>query len=377
MVVVAAIVGAWALLWPLTDLIAAHDVGRIAGPQRAVHLQSAHEAVRTQLLTLAAGIFVAGALWFTAQNYRLSRQGQVTDRYTKAIEQLGSDKLDVRIGAIYALERIARDSARDHPTVMEVLAAFVREHSSERRPPQATDSAGTREPDRPIRPDVQAAATVIGRRNPRDGRQRVDLTSTDLRRADLTSADLAEADLTSADLRRANLIGANLTGAVLWIANLAGAVLWNVNLAGALLWNANLTGADLREANLTGANLTGANLTEANLQKVNLRRANLTNAVFTGANLSGANLSGANLTEAQLYKAKLGEAEFAGANLNTANLPDATGVAGAHFRGADLTGAWFPLEAIPEGWQVADTGRLVRITGDPNGDARDVTTDQL
>jgi hypothetical protein len=26
----------------------------------------------------------------------------VTDRYTKAIEQLGSDKLDVRIGGIYA-----------------------------------------------------------------------------------------------------------------------------------------------------------------------------------------------------------------------------------------------------------------------------------
>ena len=62
-------------------------------------------------------------------------QGQVTDRYTKAIEQLGSDKLDVRIGGIYALERIARDSARDHPTVMEVLTAFIREHSHEQWPP--------------------------------------------------------------------------------------------------------------------------------------------------------------------------------------------------------------------------------------------------
>ena len=52
----------------------------------------------------------------------------MTDRYTKAIEQLGSDKLDVRIGGIYALERIARDSARDHPAVMEVLTTFIREH---------------------------------------------------------------------------------------------------------------------------------------------------------------------------------------------------------------------------------------------------------
>jgi hypothetical protein len=82
------------------------------------------------LLTLGAGLFAAGALIFTARNFILSRrtfelteQGQVTDRYTKAIEQLGSNTIDVTIGGIYALERIARDSPRDHPTVMEVLAA--------------------------------------------------------------------------------------------------------------------------------------------------------------------------------------------------------------------------------------------------------------
>ena len=67
----------------------------------------------------------------------------MTDRYTKAIEQLGSDKLDVRIGGIYALERIARDSARDHPTVIEVLAAFVREHSREQGRPWAATCAPT------------------------------------------------------------------------------------------------------------------------------------------------------------------------------------------------------------------------------------------
>jgi hypothetical protein len=41
-----------------------------------------------------------------------------SDRYTKAIEQLGSDKLDVRSGGIHALERITVDSKRDHPTVV-------------------------------------------------------------------------------------------------------------------------------------------------------------------------------------------------------------------------------------------------------------------
>ena len=86
----------------------------------------------------------------------------MTDRYTKAIEQLGSDKLDVRIGGIYALERVARDSARDHPTVMEVLAAFIREHSHEQWPPS---DPGGQEQARSTRPDVQAAVTVVGRRD--------------------------------------------------------------------------------------------------------------------------------------------------------------------------------------------------------------------
>ena len=67
----------------------------------------------------------------------------MTDRYTKAIEQLGSDKLDVRIGGIYALERVARDSARDHPTVMEVLTAFIREHSREQWPAIRSRRPGT------------------------------------------------------------------------------------------------------------------------------------------------------------------------------------------------------------------------------------------
>ena len=152
---------AWLLFVPIADWLAHHDVGSVKGPQ----LQTARDAARGRLLTLGAGLFAAGALVYTARNFTLSREGQVTDRYTKAIEQLGSDKLDVRIGGIYALERIARDSARDHPTVMEVLSAFIREHSREQWPPLPADDQSDADSEaRTTRPDVQAAVTVIGRR---------------------------------------------------------------------------------------------------------------------------------------------------------------------------------------------------------------------
>jgi hypothetical protein len=90
------------------------------------------------VLTHGAGLFAAGALVFTAQNFVLTRrtvellrrtldlteQGQVTDRYTKAIEQLGSDRPDVWIGGIYALERVARRVVRNR--VVEKTAAATR-----------------------------------------------------------------------------------------------------------------------------------------------------------------------------------------------------------------------------------------------------------
>jgi hypothetical protein len=119
---------AWVLFVPVADWLADHDVGSVRG---SLH-ETAIDNARGRLLTLAAGVFAAGALAFTARNFTLSRrtldvteQGQVTDRYAKAIEQLGSDKLDVRIGGIYALERVARDSARAHLDLAILTGAIL------------------------------------------------------------------------------------------------------------------------------------------------------------------------------------------------------------------------------------------------------------
>ena len=131
-----------------------------------VQQESAIDAIRGRLLQLGAGLVVSFGLVYTALNFRLSRESHVTDRYTKAIEQLGSNGLDVRLGAIYALERIMIDSPRDHPTIVEVLAAFVREHSRPFMEPQPVPEPGKGGARRLTNrtTDVLAAATVLGRR---------------------------------------------------------------------------------------------------------------------------------------------------------------------------------------------------------------------
>jgi hypothetical protein len=313
---------------PATDWLAHHDIGSAKGAT----LQTARDAARGQLLTLGAGLFTAGALLFTARNFTLSREGQVTDRYTRAIEQLGSEKLDVRIGGIYALERIARDSARDHPTVMEVLSAFIREHSREQWPKPAPDGTTS---ERSTRPDIQAALTVIGRR---DTRRDIPIRPVDLSGADLTRAVVYDAKLPGAWLTDANLTSVHLPGA---------------NLTRALL-QANLTGADLGFAHLTGASLTGAHLTGARLTGADLRHAQLMGADLRGADLRHADLTGADLRSADLRTPALTEADpdpkptnLSGANLTGANLYQ------ADLTGADLTDATWPAnEPIPEGWKL-------------------------
>jgi uncharacterized protein YjbI with pentapeptide repeats len=426
---------AWVLFVPAADWLATHDVGQVTGPLRTLRLQTARDAARGRLLTLGAGLFAAGALWFTARNFLLSRrgvelteqaqqrtfelteQGQVTDRYTRAIEQLGSEMLDVRIGGIYALERIARDSARDHPTVMEVLAAFIREHSREQWP---EPDAETHE--RTTRPDVQAAITVIGRRDPNRDRGQINLARVNLTGADIRKADLARTTFYQADLTGVVLLGANVPGAVFYQADLTGVVLLGANVPGAVFYqadltrsifvDANLTGANLRSVTLIDAHLGGADPTRAEVEDADLTRADLSRANLTGVNLADANLTGANLfrvianaafSRANLTGAKLVEADLRGAdfgdsilaradllraNLTGANLTaaDLTGadllvtnftdavltntdltradLTGAVLKGAELTGATFSQDSpTPPGWERdPSTGRLRRMT---------------
>jgi hypothetical protein len=218
--------------------------------------------VRSALIQMIGGTVLLTGLYFTARGFRLTREGHITDRYAKAIELLGSDKLEVRLGGVYALERLAKDSReRDSSTILEVLCAYVREHAP--LPPRdqpgkaSCDDAGETKahPDT----DVQAALTALGRRQRMDGEPPLDLRYTDLRGADLVGADLRGALLFFAHLQGAYLWGgAHLEGAHMEGACLDGARLMDVYLRGADLRGVSLREADLRSAHLDGTDLSAA-----------------------------------------------------------------------------------------------------------------------
>jgi uncharacterized protein YjbI with pentapeptide repeats len=290
----------------------------------------------TNLVQALGGLVLSMTAWVGYQNFRvgeknlkISEDKQVTERFSKSIEHLGSDKIDIRLGGIYALEQIAIDSAKYHWTIVEILSAFIREKCSLDNVVPPTDSLEktsleeqsdykTSVPTpKKVGVDIKAAMTVLGRRKVTQDPlgKSIDLRTISLPFIELQGANLNGANLNGANLNGANLNGADLNGANLNGANLNGADLNGANLNGASMIIVNLSKADLSKADLSEANLTKASMIAANLTK-----ANLTKASMIAANLSKANLSEASMNEANLYRADLSEADLSEASMNGASM---------------------------------------------------------
>lgn len=168
-------VGSAAILWPVLLVKTFQHV-----------LNGSADDVRNSLLAVAALIGVPFLIWRTliaSKQTNISREGHYTALFTKAVEQLGADKVvkkrdfkphyerdpdgnilkdpkgnaiqklsetgeasgeyvtyevtttnyEVRLGAIYALERIAQDSSRDAWPIYLTLCSYVQNNAELRR----------------------------------------------------------------------------------------------------------------------------------------------------------------------------------------------------------------------------------------------------
>lgn len=281
---------------------------------------------RRNMLAVLAGLLAVVTLVYTHRRQQLSQDENRTSRYTQAVEQLGHTNQAVRMGGIYALERLAKDSPKDRSSILEVMCAFVRHSSWESVVRYENARRQEEAPDRPrVTIEVEATVQVLGRLNRLGHAGLLNLSGAQLREARLSATDLSYANLTEADLTgayltkaslhgsnlvKARLVNAHLTGADLSRANLAEANLAQANLVHANLRNADLTGADLGRTNLRDAILFKATLVGANLGRAHLRRADLTSADLGSADLSGAILSSATLTDAQMDHASMTREQF-------------------------------------------------------------------
>ena len=317
-VLIATLIGvAWWVIWRKPMLDAAK-----AGLQGLPNIEALNETRRTNA-QIVGGVALLIGVFFTWRQLQISEQGQLTDRFTRAVDHLGSNNVEGRVGGIYALERIAMDSPRDRKPVAELICSFLRRRErteeegwpykqrvgdppsrDDKLFPSALRSVGW-EPNVPE--DVRAAVTVLRRRS---GQWK------EMHPLFLDGADLRRTDLKGTDLRGASLVGARLESSIL-----DGAKMKKCDLLMSKAAKASMVKVDLRHARITWADLSFADLREADLRKafagdwsemddeeeeslgwsrdrpsVKLDEADLKGATISGASIFGARVEGADLS---------------------------------------------------------------------------------
>jgi uncharacterized protein YjbI with pentapeptide repeats len=327
-----------------TDLVTAENA-----------LQQTRNSVRGTLVQAIGGALVLLTFAVGFGQLMTARRGQITDRFTKTIDQIGNDKVDVRLGGIYALQQIAASREYARP-VAEIYAAYLKTHASaasdesgrrggelgKRVPRFHASRLSSREPvtsssDRPaertgLSPDLQAVLRilVLERLWNKASPARLDLSRINVSRAELPNAQLANCILLQASLVRANLEGADLSSSDLREINLTGALLRDADLG-----KGDLSGATLVEADLDNAELYRALFYRANLRGAKIATSKLWKTDFTECDLRDADFSGAYLEETIFTSANLSRVHFAGATLIGVNLTRSD-LTGADFTGAKL-----------------------------------------
>ena len=232
--------------------------------------------------------FIIWRTWVAHKDYKVKEQGHITDRINKAVEGLGAEKtvkligepseftqpnLEVRIGAIYALERIAQDSLRDHIQIMEILCAYIRENAP------ASNSNSPLRSDKP-RTDIQIALTVIGRRSDKQvAIESIKGYKFDLSRVSLQGASIIgtfnKASFSGSNFERAlfdgNFDHANFSEAILSEATLSGMKFCNVDFSSSKLGFAKLNGSKFKDIHFKSTDFNSAKLDLAAFQNVSFR----------------------------------------------------------------------------------------------------------
>jgi hypothetical protein len=134
----------------------------------------------------------------------LTRQGQASERFTRAISQLGDKRVETRIGGIYGLAQIAEQAPENNRPVGEVLLAYINRLPRPTEPAESSLSESAKPSLAEDAPDVQAALAVLTGKGYAWLSHRLNLKTLNLRGANLRGANLHLADLTEAKLSGAD-----------------------------------------------------------------------------------------------------------------------------------------------------------------------------
>lgn len=261
------------------------------------------------------------------QQASTDREGYYTGLFTKAVEQLGSTRdetsvdgktitrpnLEVRLGAIYGLERIAQDSERDHWPIMEVLSAYVRNVQNTGTfvdEPTGKDVFDVEyDWDQKIisRVDIQSAITIIGQR-------------ANSRREHERKRKL-----------RLNFAGANLQKIIFDEGNFDDAIFQNCQLDFSSFKNTSIKNSTFEDASLNYTKFHHAAMQAVVLSFVSARGTDFSNADLESADMTFADFTSCIFDETHFKKSASG-AYFIESSFFNVDLSEVKGMSDENFK---------------------------------------------
>jgi uncharacterized protein YjbI with pentapeptide repeats len=210
-------------------------------------------------------------------------------RFIEASKSLSDTSVPVRLGGIYALERLARDSKGDFPRIQELLCAFIR--TGKKRLGQCST-------------DIASAFAVFARLAEviREKGGEIDYDES-LRHQQTLRHDLSNASLNGVRSYIPLLPFVNLNGASVMDSAFTGGVLAHAKFRSANLSRTTFSAAFLRQADFTSSTCVGTDFAASDMSEAVLCGADLTNAIFDGCDLNGADLEGAVVVGASFKRA--------------------------------------------------------------------------
>jgi len=308
-----------------------------------------------------AGLILAAQRTKTAQRTaENAEQGQITDRFSKAVELLSSENVTTRVGGIYALKRIAEDSAsRDHEPAMNTIASFIQSASPYQQTIEHNNDIANRIANgidtidwKAIRaPDVFAALETLSRRTEKQVKYECQADYA----VEIGECNLSYFDLTKIKVTKVSIEGCNLKGSILDGAEFNGVFADGVNFSsgrihGFLSNRSQFNGADLNNIELfdsyienscfdhsafRGSHLNGATFNTCEMQCSDFSFTTIEESEFKNSQMSATAFSGSDITKLTLTSTNLQDSDFAGATVIQSDFSNST------FSNANLSHAVF------------------------------------
>ena len=298
--------------------------------------------IRNLALIIGGIIAVLLAIWrskVAESQADTAQQSLLNERYQKGAEMLGNEVLSVRLGGIYALERLAAEHPQQyHVQVMKLLCAFARQPTKDKDYQRRLKEHNANPRNLPLpREDVMAAIDAIGSRDETrieiEKRHdfKLNLMGTDLSHAQIGDANLSGAMLNDANLTNTNIFSANLSGVFLHRTVMKDAELTNIDFTDARAWGVDLTNAKvsqhdkalfdlnyakLYDAQLYQVDLSGKFIQHANLNRVQISISDLSDTHFLDSELPGARIFKSDMASAEILRTDMSDAQLRQVNLS-------------------------------------------------------------